>query len=67
MNNKNFDGIRIKCPYCGVEAIYYIERETHGPQVILCDIDNAPGCDRYFAVEVNWYPRITTYALTEPE
>ena len=62
---KSFEAVFVTCPYCGNRTVYYMDRDTLGPQVILCDIDDSPGCDRYFAVHVKWQPNVTTFRLQE--
>ena len=51
------------CPYCGVRQKAWLERG--GPQVVLCDCEDFPGCDRYFAVTVTMKPILEYFALNE--
>lgn len=44
--------IKVTCPYCGNEFWQMVELHDIGisrPMIILCDIEETPGCDRYFA------------------
>jgi len=52
------------CPYCGTRQSHHLARTT-SPQVILCDCENAPGCDRYFAVKLRMKPVVEYFAMNE--
>ncbi len=45
----------VNCPYCGVENKIRVDDTSQWvrPQVILCDCENVPGCDRYFVVDIS--------------
>lgn len=57
--------IRVKCPYCGYENTVVPVPDNIRPFVVLCDIDDGPGCDRYFAVEIKFKPVVSTYRIIE--
>ena len=47
----------VKCPYCGTEQRVMIRREEENhPKLVLCDIEDVPGCDRWFAVLILFEP-----------
>ena len=62
-NQQHFEAVWVTCPYCNNRAVYMLDRDARGPQIILCDIDESPGCDRYFAIEVTWHPKVQTYRM----
>ena len=61
---KDRTGVRIVCPYCGNEAVYFVKE---GKQIILCDIEDTPGCDRYFVADMRFVPKVKLYAMVEQE
>ena len=54
------------CPYCGVRQSHALRRQI-GPQVILCDCENVPGCDRYFSVMLAMKPVVEYFTMTETD
>ena len=62
--NEQQEFVHLICPYCGTRQTQYLKRFT-SPQVILCDCENAPGCDRYFAVTLRMKPVVEYYAMNE--
>jgi len=43
---------KCKCPYCGhITAVYLKKEETYRPFLVLCEIEEGPGCDRYYIVK----------------
>jgi hypothetical protein len=55
------------CPYCGHVSYVYVEPgDRSSPLVVLCNIDEGPGCDEYFVVEFEFHPRVSsTFKLIE--
>lgn len=43
--------VEVVCPYCGVINTFSL---TPGRRMVLCDIEEIPGCDEYFMVD--WRP-----------
>ena len=62
MSNRG-EWVYVICPYCGTRQKQWLERG--GPQVVLCDCENVPGCDRYFAVTLTMKPVVEYYALND--
>lgn len=59
--------IQVKCPYCGQEQTFF-ETPTFGrarPRVVLCDVENVPGCDRYFVVQVTFDTTVVAWPIGE--
>ena len=50
------------CPYCGTRQTHHLKRMT-SPQIVLCDCENAPGCDRYFAVNLRIVHKVEYLAI----
>ena len=50
----------ITCPYCGQRQAMALLPGR--PDVVLCDTEDVPGCDRYFAVEATL--RVSTVVYT---
>ena len=63
MSEKEF--VYIICPYCGVRQKHFLKRG--GPQIVLCDCENAPGCDRYFAVSLTMIPKVSYFSVNETD
>lgn len=63
---KQAEAVWLICPYCGVRQMHYLERDR-GPQVVLCDCENYPGCDRYFAVRLRMIPKLEYYSMNETD
>ena len=59
--------VRIKCPYCDNKFDRWVKFSDNNLQklVVSCDIDDTPGCDRYFAVIVKVKPVIETFKMVE--
>ena len=64
--DQNREYVTLICPYCGTRQSHYLERKI-GPQIVLCDIDDVPGCDRYFAVTLRVVHKIEYYAMNEAD
>jgi hypothetical protein len=55
MTTKFHDLLEITCPYCGNKFRQRFEVELHPYRqdvTTLCDIDETPGCDKYFVVSL---------------
>ena len=63
-NEKPRETVYLICPYCGVRQAHYLERVSR-IQIILCDCEDYPGCDRWFAVRLLMVPRLQYYAVNE--
>lgn len=50
------------CPLCGNKAKYHIKE---GFNVLLCDIDDTPGCDEYFVIKVSFRVEYQTFKIVE--
>lgn len=61
---KNAERVSVQCPYCGVRQVHELTRSVR-PQVVLCDIEEVPGCDRYFAVTLTMIPRLSYHLLVD--
>lgn len=60
----DFRLVTVLCPYCGHDnRIRVHTSEENSPRVALCEIEDGPGCDRYFAVEVSFSPTVKTFTL----
>lgn len=58
--------VTVKCPYCGHDNKISLHRgEELRPKVVLCDVEDGPGCDRYFAAEVRFVTKVKIYTLEE--
>jgi len=66
MNNiSNSRVIHIRCPYCGTEARHLVPFKQYAEQIVTsCDPEEG-GCDRYFALAIDWVPRTTVFKMTE--
>jgi len=52
------------CPYCGHGTrIVVHEYEENRPKVVLCEVEDGPGCDRYFAAQVTFVPQTKTFTM----
>ena len=60
---------KFPCPYCGHENGQYSSvTQYRRPTVILCDIENGPGCDRYFVARIkHWTPEIVTLPIEQDD
>jgi len=58
------ENVYVICPYCGTRQRTRLERMTR-PQIVLCDCEDYPGCDRWFAVRLQMVPRLQYYAVDE--
>lgn len=56
--------VKIECPYCGVINSRNFDLPTIRPQIECCDTEIG-GCDRYFAVEVDFIPEIQTFTINK--
>ena len=52
MDSKTRAFVNIACPYCGTPQTQSLVVGSPTPQIVLCDCENVPGCDRYFVVAV---------------
>ena len=57
--------VAIQCPYCGNLNKRYLGLSDTRPIVMLCDVNDSPGCDRYFVAQMSWRPAVRTYAIDE--
>ena len=64
MDKYEREQVAIICPYCGTRQLQHLKR-TVRPQVVLCDCENYPGCDRYFAVSLRIEHKLQYYAMSE--
>lgn len=57
--------VKVKCPHCGNEFDHFVDTETMSRrQVVVCDVDETPGCDMPFVVEIEVKVEIVgTYKL----
>ena len=57
---------KLTCPYCGnvfdneIELSKYSQRE-----VVYCDVDDSPGCDRMFVIEYVPKIQVSYYKVVE--
>jgi hypothetical protein len=58
----NLQIVELICPYCGNKTIYRLKDHPR-PQIVLCDIDDSPGCGEYFAVGIVMVPEVTYYTI----
>ena len=58
---------QVTCPYCGQsqKKVISMNPQASKMKVVLCDIEDVPGCDRYFAVNVSLKPVVNTYSMEE--
>ena len=54
---------RIPCPYCG--HINGLVVEDGAMEIISCDVEVGPGCDRYFIYKAQAKPVITTFTVEQ--
>ena len=55
---------KVSCPYCGhVNTVRICRDDELRPIVILCDIEEGPGCDRFFAAQIAFRPSIEVFSL----
>ena len=59
--------VHIKCPYCGNDNVVMVDPDQREPIIVLCDIDESPGCDRYFAARVDWTPSVRVFEMREAQ
>ena len=60
--------VELECPYCAnkfVKWVKFSQDSTPIKLVVLCDIDDTPGCDRYFAVIVKVKPMVEIFKMVE--
>lgn len=60
------DKAEVECPYCGNKQRQPIPFSTR-PFVVLCDIDNSAGCDRYFVAKVALFATVTAMEIDGSE
>lgn len=61
-----FTTITVICPYCAqANRIRIRLQEYYQPMVISCDIDEVPGCDRWFVVQPHMTYTATVYGITD--
>ena len=53
------------CPYCGHQNRLKVKIDEYSPIIILCDIDDGPGCDRYFVGDFRITVDTESYAIPE--
>ena len=56
----------VDCPYCGTEQRVGLKRSVV-PQVVLCDIEDVPGCDQYFGVTLYMEPVLEYFTIATTE
>ncbi len=59
--------VSVKCPYCGHHTPVLATLPYTGPEVILCDTEDGPGCDRYFVARVSWRPVVEVWEMRQAE
>jgi C4-type Zn-finger protein len=59
MSNKR--NAHLTCPYCKKRLPYQVYDIPY-MQLILCDSEEG-GCDTYFAVEIQWVPRVAYHEV----
>ena len=52
--------VNVRCPYCAQAQSILVKPGR--PEVVVCDTEDVPGCDRYFSVEAQL--RISTVIYT---
>ena len=58
--------VGVTCPYCGhKDSVVATEDNTRRPIVILCDIENGPGCDRYYVARIKVVATATGQAIAD--
>lgn len=60
--------VDVQCPYCSnVNGMYYQPGKDHKMQIVLCDIENSDGCDRYFVAEIAIKAEVSAYAIDKEQ
>ena len=62
--------VEVKCPYCKVVQNVDTDMFEHvdcRPAVIECNVEEYPGCGRWFALKVSWKPIVTTYIIIQTD
>lgn len=53
--------VEVRCPYC--DNLFRIAVQA-GSQVVICDSDDTPGCDKEFVVKLPTYVTIEVQSLS---
>ena len=62
----DFRLVTVACPYCGHDnRIRVHTSEENRPMTVLCEIEDGPGCDRYFVIEVSFRATVKTFTIQE--
>jgi len=62
----DYQKVKIVCPYCGHPNYIRFRLTDSRMQLILCDIDDGPGCDRHFVADIALEPKVATYRIHGP-
>ena len=63
---RQYKTVELQCPYCGVVSHYIYDADNwFRPQIFLCDTEDAPGCDRYFAATISFKPVVRYFSMID--
>jgi hypothetical protein len=57
--------VYVTCPYCGTRNRIHISEIQSNKHVALCDIEDVPGCDEYFAFDIRIKYETAVYKMVQ--